>query len=178
LIAGTNPLNGHGTDGILRGKLSASTTVPGNFDLAWSQLTGKSYQPQQSSDLTLASWLPMRVAVTASTFGSSVFSFAPVGTRSFYRLGVSDEDPDGGNPQPIPPAPDGEHKVRLSVSTFLGETYPSTQFLTPFSVKILKNTTTGVEPLAHVLTYTGSTAILPNDGSVYTIQAVPVSSTR
>ena len=218
-IAGTNPLSGYGADGILRGKLSASTTVPGNFDLAWSQLAGKSYQPQQSSDLTLASWLPMRDAVTATTSGNSVFSFSPVGPRSFYRLGVSDVDPDGdtlssweegilntnpanpdtdgdgvddnlelfygsdptsagdgGNPQPIPPAPSEELKVRLSVSTFLGDTYPSSDFLTPFSVKIFKkNTTTGVETLAHVLNYTGSatasTAVLPNDGSVYTIQA-------
>ena len=162
----------------------------------------------------------MRSSVTATTSGSSIFSFAPVGLRSFYRLGVNDVDPDGdtlnsweegllntnpanpdtdgdgvddnlelfygsdptsasdgGNPQPIPPTPNGDLKVRLYVTTFLGDTYPSTEFLTPFSVKIFKkNTTTGVETLVHVLNYTGlagasSTAVLPNDGSVYTIQA-------
>ncbi len=85
---------------------------------------------------------------------------------------------DGGVPQPIPAAPAGQLKVRLFVTTFLGQTYPSTNFLTPFSVKVFKkNVSTGAETLAHVLTYTGappfavSTANLPNDGSIYTIQA-------
>jgi hypothetical protein len=220
-IAGTSPLLADGINGLFRAKLSASTSIAGNLDLTWSQLTGKSYQPQKSLDLTSGSWLPFDGSATATVSGGKSLSFQPSGTRSFLRVQVSDVDQDGdtlssweegllntnpsnpdtdgdgvddnleliygsnptissdgGIPQPIPPAPAGELKVRLFVTTFLGSTYPSTDFLTPFSVKVFKkNVTTGVETLAHVLTYTGSPpsavsiATLPNDGSIYTIQA-------
>jgi hypothetical protein len=220
-IAGTSPLLADGINGLFRAKLSASASIAGNLDLTWSQLTGKSYQPQKSLDLTSGSWLPFGGSATATVSGGNSLSFQPSGARSFLRVQVSDVDQDGdtlssweegllntnpsnpdtdgdgvddnleliygsnptissdgGIPQPIPPAPAGELKVRLFVTTFLGGTYPSTDFLTPFSVKIFKkNVTTGVETLAHVLTYTGSPpfavsiATLPNDGSIYTIQA-------
>jgi hypothetical protein len=220
-IAGTNPLSSLGADGVLRGSLSASTTVPGNLDFTWFQLTGKSYQPQSSSDLSPGSWQPLSDPITAIAPGNHLFSFQPNGPRSFFRVGVTDVDPDGdtlssweegllntnpadpdtdgdgvddnlelfygssptsasdgGNPQPIAPAPAGELKVRLFVTTFLGPTYPSTQFLTPFSVRVFKkDIATGVETLVHVVTYNGSppsvssNVTLPNDGSVYTIQA-------
>ena len=41
---------------------------------------------------------------------------------------------DGGIPQPIAPTPSGELKVRIFATTFLGPTYPSTSFLTPFNL--------------------------------------------
>ena len=220
-IAGTNPLRGFGVDGLFRGSLSGSATVPGNLDFTWSQLIGKSYQPQGSSDLNPGSWQPLGESITATVSGNNLFSFHPDESRSFFRVGVNDVDPDGdtlnsweegllntnpanpdtdgdgvddnlelsygsnptnasdgGNPQPIPPAPAGELKVRLFATTFLGSTYPSAQFLTPFNVRVFKkDVTTGVETQVHVMAYTGSppsvgnNISLPNDGSVYTIQA-------
>jgi hypothetical protein len=84
---------------------------------------------------------------------------------------------DGGVPPPIPAAVSGGLKVRLVVGTFLGETYPGSTFLTPFSVKVFKkNLVTGAETLAQIVTYTSgfgtaSTFTLPDDGSIYTVQA-------
>lgn len=220
-IAGTNPLRSVGVDGFFRASLSESATVPGNLDFTWFQLTGKSYQAQDSSGLTLGSWQPLGDSITATLSGYNHLSFHPDRFRSFYRVSVNDVDPDGdtlnsweegllstnpadpdtdgdgvddnleltngsnpadtsdgGNPQPIPPTPAGDLKVRLFATTFLGSTYPSTQFLTPFNVRVFKkDLTTGVETQVYVMGYSGSppsvsnNITLPNDGSVYTIQA-------
>ena len=220
-ITGTNPLRGDGADGLFRGSLSASATVPGNFDFTWSQLTGKSYQPQNSADLSLNSWQPLTDPTTATVTGSNSVSFLPDQLSQFFRVAVNDIDQDGdtltsweegilntnatdpdsdadgvddnielsfgsnpadasdgGKPQPISPASAGDLKVRLFATTFLGPSYPSTSFLTPFNLRVFKkDVTTGVETQVHVMAYTGSPPFLSNnitlanDGSVYTIQA-------
>ncbi|MEY4570293.1 MAG: hypothetical protein RLZZ398_1732, partial [Verrucomicrobiota bacterium] len=94
-IAGTNPLRGFGVDGLFRGSLSGSSTVPGNLDFTWSQLIGKSYQPQGSSGLNPGSWQPLGESITATVSGNNFFSFHPDESRSFFRVGVNDVDPDG-----------------------------------------------------------------------------------
>jgi hypothetical protein len=117
-IAGTHPLRGFGVDGLFRGSLSASASVPGNLDFTWSQLTGKSYQAQASLDLTPDSWQPLGDSITATVSGNNLFSFHPNGSPSFFRVGVHDIDPDGDtlssweegllNTNPADPDTDGD----------------------------------------------------------------------
>jgi hypothetical protein len=97
-ITGTSPLLTDSINGLFRAQLSASTSIVGNLDLTWSQLTGKSYHPQKSLDLTSGSKLPFGSSATATVSGGKSLSFQPSGARSFLRIQVSDVDHDGGTP--------------------------------------------------------------------------------